>query len=290
MFPDFLCIGAQKAGTGWLFKNLKSHPEIWIPPVKEIHYFNLYQYYPYSLFRFLFFRIWRRQLVIRIKQNRFCNNLHNARWNLNFFFKPHTIRWYKSIFEPGRKRKTGDITPAYSTLSLHQVAYIHKIMPDVKIIFFMRNPIDRAWSHMRMWAKQGIFSIEDEKQIFNKIRSKSQMLRGDYLQILRNWENYYPKEQIFIGFFEEISECPEELLFRLYRFLGISSASEFIPKTIYKKSHVGMKVSMPPRIAFFLANIYYNDIVELNKLFGGYTENWLCYTKKLLNTKPNLLV
>src|SRR3984957_2732032 len=39
-FPDFLCIGAQKAGTTWLHKMLGQHPGAWLPPIKEIHYFD----------------------------------------------------------------------------------------------------------------------------------------------------------------------------------------------------------------------------------------------------------
>src|ERR1700749_4313420 len=39
-FPDFLCIGAQKAGTTWLDSNLRRHPDVWLPPLKELHYFN----------------------------------------------------------------------------------------------------------------------------------------------------------------------------------------------------------------------------------------------------------
>jgi hypothetical protein len=40
VYPDFLCIGAQKAGTSWLYQNLQEHPGIWLPPIKEIHYFD----------------------------------------------------------------------------------------------------------------------------------------------------------------------------------------------------------------------------------------------------------
>lgn len=39
-FPDFIGIGAQKAGTTWLYKNLKQHPNIWLPEIKELHYFD----------------------------------------------------------------------------------------------------------------------------------------------------------------------------------------------------------------------------------------------------------
>ena len=38
--PDFLCVGAQKAGTSWLFHQLTLHPDFWMPPVKEVHYFD----------------------------------------------------------------------------------------------------------------------------------------------------------------------------------------------------------------------------------------------------------
>src|SRR5690606_11946368 len=40
-FPDFICIGAQKSGTTWLYENLKLHPDIFMPDKKELHYFNL---------------------------------------------------------------------------------------------------------------------------------------------------------------------------------------------------------------------------------------------------------
>ena len=38
--PDFLGIGAQKAGTTWLALNLGVHPQVWLPPIKELHYFD----------------------------------------------------------------------------------------------------------------------------------------------------------------------------------------------------------------------------------------------------------
>ena len=38
--PDFICVGAQKAGTRWLYDQLAFHPEFWMPPVKELHFFD----------------------------------------------------------------------------------------------------------------------------------------------------------------------------------------------------------------------------------------------------------
>src|SRR5437763_16018587 len=38
--PDFICVGPQKTGTGWLYEQLESHPDFWMPPIKELQYFN----------------------------------------------------------------------------------------------------------------------------------------------------------------------------------------------------------------------------------------------------------
>src|ERR1700693_6546256 len=38
--PDFLCVGAHKSGTTWLYRQLDSHPDFWMPPIKELHYFD----------------------------------------------------------------------------------------------------------------------------------------------------------------------------------------------------------------------------------------------------------
>src|ERR1700722_4010025 len=39
-YPDFICLGAQKAATTWLSNQLGKHRDIWVPPVKELHYFD----------------------------------------------------------------------------------------------------------------------------------------------------------------------------------------------------------------------------------------------------------
>jgi hypothetical protein len=38
--PDFLCVGVHKGGTTWLYQQLDSHPDFWMPPLKELHYLD----------------------------------------------------------------------------------------------------------------------------------------------------------------------------------------------------------------------------------------------------------
>ncbi|TVQ38230.1 MAG: hypothetical protein EA384_09570 [Spirochaetaceae bacterium] len=39
-FPDFLGIGTTRGGSSWLYRVLSRHPDVWMPPVKEVHYFD----------------------------------------------------------------------------------------------------------------------------------------------------------------------------------------------------------------------------------------------------------
>jgi hypothetical protein len=45
--PDFLIIGAQKSGTTWLDRNLRLHPDLWLPPEKELHFFDFPPWMPW---------------------------------------------------------------------------------------------------------------------------------------------------------------------------------------------------------------------------------------------------
>ncbi|MGK7895653.1 MAG: sulfotransferase, partial [Xenococcus sp. (in: cyanobacteria)] len=172
MFPNFICIGAERSGSTWLYKNLKKHPEIWLPPVKEIHYFdekeklgsvNIWQRFfdKNSSLNRRWRRILKNQLAKQLENDSF--DYQNIKWYFNYFFRPRNDQWYASLFQPDSRQKTGDITPAYSTLGIKSVAHIHKLMPDVKIIFILRNPMQRAWSHAlkRMRDRNRLISVSN---------------------------------------------------------------------------------------------------------------------------------
>ncbi|MBA4318316.1 MAG: heparan sulfate glucosamine 3-O-sulfotransferase, partial [Flavobacterium sp.] len=40
MLPNFLIIGAARCATTWISENLSQHPDIFIPPLKELHFFD----------------------------------------------------------------------------------------------------------------------------------------------------------------------------------------------------------------------------------------------------------
>jgi hypothetical protein len=50
MYPDFLCIGTPKSGTTWLDHQLRCHPALWLPPIKELHHFDCLGTAPWALY------------------------------------------------------------------------------------------------------------------------------------------------------------------------------------------------------------------------------------------------
>jgi hypothetical protein len=291
MFPNFLCIGAEKSGTSWLYYNLKKHPQIWMPPVKEIHYLDEIQRHPSltildRLFDSHFYnRNWRQILKEQIKSNLRHPNLENILWYGKYLFNPRNDEWYASIFDTANDKVTGDITPEYSSFKTEEVAYVYRIMPKSKIIFLMRDPIDRAWSHALMYERKKGEKFS-EAEFIEHFNSKHSRIKGNYLRTIKNWQSYYPKKQFFIGYFEEIQQCPENFLIRLSKFLEVELPKNSInPKTIRKKINSSRtKQEIPLNFAVHLARLYHDELESLDEQFGGeYTSNWLDYAKELLS-------
>lgn len=284
MVPDFLCIGAQKAGTTWLWANLNQHPGIWMPPVKELHYFDKAIKHRSPFSPKYYDSRWRRYFKNRMKQRLTGGlGLRDLGWDLRFYFGHRSDAWYTSLFEPGRGSCTGEITPGYSKLKAKQVAHIHSLCPDARILFLMRDPIDRAWSGARMSSDRSGLDLEDETRWRDYLDAQKRT-RGDYLKTLRTWRACYPEEQLFVGCFEEIAEDPAGLLTRVHRFLGVETGPEFVPKTATRRFNQSSRNPIPEVAERHLAEMYIDDLRELEGMFGAPIEPWLRRTERVLAT------
>ncbi len=240
--PDFLVIGAQKAGTTWLYENLRCHQELFLPEPKELHYFDQY--------------------------------FHRS------------IRYYANLFEQGRSKVKGEITPNYSVLSKKLIRFIYKVMPDVKLIFIMRNPIYRSWSHAVMnltavTSKRDISEVTDfEFKSF--LKSEANLKFSNYSNILDNWLSIFPREQFYICFYEDIANQPEKFLYNIFSHIGVSTSvswDNFPLKQVIKPIGNDKNKStslMRPEIKLFLEQMYSSDINNLHHRFGKPIEKWFC--------------
>jgi hypothetical protein len=295
-YPDFLGIGAQKAGTTWLSRNLQAHPEIWMPSIKEVHYFDEQIGQPASLALRLYGRLfgkrdadrrWRRQVRARSRRHLRRRSRDALLWDIRYYLGAPNDAWYASLFEPGRGMVAGEITPAYSTLGPDAIAHVRGLMPEARIIFMMRNPMERAFSqavmHFDKASKRDIEGVGDRKlsRIFEREGYRS---RTDYLRTLESWGSFYPPERIFVGFLEDIHFFPEELLGRVYEFLGVDPS--FRPPGVGRKVHSRSAGAIPARALVYLARSYHDELRELDERFGGYASFWLYCAQCLIEDPP----
>lgn len=292
MAPDFLIIGAQKAGTTWLYRNFNKHPEIWMPKEKELHYFDEKMQSRLSLYERLRgdsaqAQRWRRQVSRQFKQ--YSNNNYTRDgllWDLNYFLRRPTDRWYRSLFKQGRGHITGEATPNYSILKRETVQRVYEVAPDAKIIFMVRNPIERVWSHALMSASVGgSWRDKSDEYFYEQFDSTNSRIFTDYLGTVRTWNSVYPAENIFVGYMEDVSLYPDRLLDSLYAFLGATPSSN--PGTIRRKIHSRDVDTMPVSMARRIANLYQQDLRALSDAFGGYASFWLHCAETLIESPPS---
>jgi hypothetical protein len=294
--PDFIGIGAQKAGTTWLSHNLQLHPDIWMPRNKELHYFDDRIRDPRNPVSRLYSRItgkghvnrrWRRQVKSRLRSH--WNRLpgQDLLWDLKYYAGAPGDGWYVSLFEPGRGKVKGEITPAYSTLPIDEVAHVHEVVPEAKIIFMLRNPIERAWSQFVMRldrSGQKDFGLTRHRMLLRNVDREGSRSRTDYLHALENWTTFYQEKRIFVGFLEDVHFYPEELLGSMYRFLGVDAS--FRPQGIGEKVHARSVGRMASDAAVYLAGLYREELSRLSEHFGGYASFWSYSAQKLTASPP----
>ena len=215
--PDFICAGMQKSATSWLDKMLRNHPEIYLPELrKEVHFWDKFQ-------------------------NRGLN------WYFYHFInaEPHQFR--------------GEITPGYSIISIPEIQKIHQFNPNLRVIFLLRNPIERDWSQTYMDLIRHVNKEPDMvsmKSIINHLNSPVVETRGDYEKNLRNWYQVFPKEQIYIEYFENIISQPEQVITRILRFIGIQDVESYDQYGLHKKINANKSGTMPAEVLELLIEKY----------------------------------
>lgn len=206
--PDFLILGAQKAGTTSLFEYLVQHRQIAPSFRKEVHYFD--RNYPKgpSWYRAFFPR--RRQIEARTR-------IHGR------YLCGEATPYY--LFHPEVPRR------------------VRRLLPEAKFLILLRNPIDRAYSHYYHAVTRGHETCSFEEAIErepSRMAGELEMLtrdesyisephvklsyfsRGCYIDQLRRWLEHFPMEAFFIASAEEFSENPQAVCGSIERFLGLS--------------------------------------------------------------------
>ncbi|MBA3646962.1 MAG: sulfotransferase domain-containing protein [Chitinophagales bacterium] len=172
--PNFLCVGAQKAGTTTLYEILKQHPDIFLPQnVKETKFFV----YP----------------------DKYENGLE-------YYEKEYFSEWQG-------QQAIGEVDPAIM-FEEQAASRIHRSLGNkVKLIFILRNPAARAYSHFLMTQRKGFeelsfdeaISKEKDRLVQNPAQkfNFSYLTRGYYSRQIERFKEYFPAENFLFLIFED---------------------------------------------------------------------------------------
>ena len=206
--PDFVIIGAQKSGTSSLYHFLTKHTAIAPGVRKEIHYFSV---------RYDLGKMW------------YCSHFPT---NLS------RRRFYKKT---GQKLLSGEASPSY-LLFPTVPSRMKDVLPNVKLIVVLRNPVDRTYSNYHHMLKKKWETLSFEKAIKleeercagerekmisdphfvpKHLRSHAYLAGGIYADQLENWFKHYSREQFLILDTEDLRNNPQRVLDQIFDFLGV---------------------------------------------------------------------
>jgi len=283
--PDFLCIGAQKAGTTWLHENLIQHPNVWLPPVKELHALD---HQPPPLSKRLFGKASHHSLAREhLRKVALCGTGEpggrTLAWHIAFGRRDWP--WYEKLFTYAGNRVAGEICPGYARLEDAVIAEIAARYPHLKIIYLLRDPVDRAWSSVAMHFRksgQGLVTREDGRKILQQLRKPKSFAHCTYHRNIEAWSRHFPSRQLYFGFFDRIRNEPEAYLAEILSFLDLKNG--FSPRNASEPVNQGKGERISPDLEREIASLLLPEAEYLHQRFAnGYTQNWLSHARRLVH-------
>lgn len=242
---DFLIMGFQKSGTTALTYFLMQHPDIFIPSDKEIHFFD----------------------------------------NDDFFETAGGLvdyHEYHQNFEPASESKLrGEATPIYAYWK-PSAPRIRQYNPHIKMIFLLRNPIDRAYSHYMLqramrrehlsfsWALrlERLLRLRDFPR---QSRERSYVDRGFYTRQIRRLLRYFSRSQMLFIKTDDLRNDHSRTLDRVFDFLGVRRIASIEPANINANEYAPMSA----RDRAYLARRFRNEIRQLEEFLGWDCSDWI---------------
>ena len=261
--PDFLCVGVHKGGTTWLYQQLDSHPDFWMPPLKELHYFD-------QLSRV------QRPSSSRCRDERDCRFLESIN---RLSAKPFIdFEHYAQLFEPKGPLLSGDISPNYSTLSNKIIRRIVGYFPKLKVIFLARDPVERVWSHLSMEVRYHqieSFDVTDIDEVNRNLLRRGLLLRSYPSAVVARWKHYVHPDRFRIYFFDDLQRNPTELRRSILDFLGANPDKPASRVPAEHNTWASMeKLPLTDKVRSHLAQFFKKELKTCAARLGGAARDW----------------
>lgn len=266
-------VGATKAGTSWLYRYLHEHPDCALPAVKEAHYWDTFAddardkqvaRFQKQLQRLsvqkdaadaegrdgkadnIARRMSEMAALVTVLQADRADDLAYASWLLK-----------------GRETATlvADITPSYSLLPDEMLERMLRLSPASTVIYLIRDPLDRLWSHIRMLAGRQMRDGDVFETKANSLLSK--MLtrgagpifqRGDYRANIPKLRRVIPEGRLLVQFFEDLFTV--QGVRRVCAFLGITPVDRMRDRVVHAGQRAVMCETLRPKAMEMLNDQY----------------------------------
>jgi len=279
--PTYLvCAGATKAGTSWLYATLRRHPDCYLRSIKELHYFDTVAKGDFD-----------RQIALRQDElarleaqdagdrpaalRRRKRDLRE--WLAVLERRAEDMSAYLGYLTNGRsaRRVVGDITPSYGLLDAGRLRAIARMAADVRIVYLLRDPVARLWSHMRMLARRrttgaGDFAAAARALMDSALRGQEPraIARGDYAGALARLDAAVDPKRLLVLFQDDLLAGPG--LARLTAFLGISPAT----RTPGRAVHAGVPLPLADDQHARAVALLQPQYAYVAQRFGHLPESW----------------
>lgn len=221
-------LGAMKSGTTWLSDYLASHPQFFHSPIKEMNVFaNLYPTNP-SYPGYLYkpgdaYRLWRMEKIVlaygvrppRLDEADYERERFDRLRALAQLGRIETIDDYLAFFEEriGAEMHFGEISPSYAHLPAEAYVSMAQLTNDVRFLFLMRDPTDRAASHLRH-VRRRVDKDLDLDQLLERVDHENPIyMRSDYRYTLQTLRSLGLAERSRFLIYEDLfaQDCVDEL-------------------------------------------------------------------------------
>ena len=278
--PDFICIGAQKAGTGWLYEQLRGHDDFWMPPMKELHYFDRVAGEQEAGSRSLpYAREHRDRIDIARDRARDQRDRDFLTLFARVMQRPsENLDQYVQLFVPKGDLLAGDITPGYSTLSADTAKRIVSQLPATQILFIARDPVERAWSQLSMYVRRRLiepFDAADADALAQHLARPEIAARSYPSQIVRRWRNAIEPKRFTLYFFDHLQDDPGQFRARIVSGLGgdpEKPSGSLSPGFNAKAEKPKLSLSAQGRSN--LARFFRSELEACARELGGPAETW----------------
>lgn len=208
-----ICVGAMKAATSWVYAHLGEMPQVAVSPLKEVQFFNA---------RFPDNAIYDADLLAMKRLAFHIGQSGDPVANLNdrpafqasvdrvqMIYDDNAYFGHFAGLVNSDTHLLADFTPAYSAMGqdgfefMRQLCVSQNISP--KILFILRDPVDRLWSHLR-FLQQLDRKFDPQRDWEKRLNDPATLARCDYKRTIEALERTFPEQDILLLFYETLFE------------------------------------------------------------------------------------